>query len=304
MKLGLVCISEMLKKQDKNFAFKTMTRKRFLELDRTVALKELSSRILHNCKLTKQIVRHCFSVGIAHYRISSCLLPLVTDATLRIFYDDLPDMRRIETALSEVGAAAKDYGVSISSHPDQFNVLTSYSQDVINRSIIELNHQAYVLDLMHLPQNYSAPMCLHLNLSPDFKRETLSDYIDRFAVSLASCSQSVRNRLVLENEDKGFWNCKNLYESFGKFIPLVFDNLHNDANQSPWTAQECFDKFHKTWGSYTPVMHWSEGTLEKPRSHAEFASHVPEVVSMNKDCIWELELKGKDKAILQILLDK
>ena len=304
MKLGLVCISEMLKKQDKNLAFKTMTRKRFLELGRTVALKELSSRILHNCKLTKQIVRHCSSVGIAHYRISSCLLPLVTDATLRIFYDDLPDMRCIETALSEVGAAAKDYGVSISSHPDQFNVLTSYSQDVINRSIIELNHQAYVLDLMHLPQNYSAPMCLHLNLSPDFKRETLSDYIDRFAVSLASCSQSVRNRLVLENEDKGFWNCKNLYESFGKFIPLVFDNLHNDANQSPWTAQECFDKFHKTWGSYTPVMHWSEGTLEKPRSHAEFASHVPEVVSMNKDCIWELELKGKDKAILQILLDK
>jgi UV DNA damage repair endonuclease len=56
MKLGLVCISEILKKKDKSLAFKTMTRKRFSELDRQLALKELSSRILHNCKLTKQIV--------------------------------------------------------------------------------------------------------------------------------------------------------------------------------------------------------------------------------------------------------
>jgi len=301
MKLGLVCISEMLKKQDKNLAFKTMTRKRFLELGRSNALKELSSRILHNCELTKQIVLHCASVGIAHYRISSCLLPLVTDSTLRIFYDDLPDMRRIEAALAEVGVAAKDCGVSISSHPDQFNVLTSYNQDVIDRSIKELNHQAYVLDLIGLPQNYSAPMCLHLNLSPDFKRETISDYVDRFVASLASCSQSVRNRLVLENEDKSFWNCANLYEHFGSRIPLVYDNLHDSCNQSNAHPQVLIDLFKITWGTYAPVMHWSEGTPEKPRSHAEFASHIPEVVSMNKDCVWEFELKGKDCAILQIL---
>ena len=278
-----------------------MTRKRFLELGREPALVELSSRILHNCKLTKQIVLHCAANGISHYRISSCLAPLVTDSTLNISYDDLPDMKAIESALSEVGVAAQSCGVSVSSHPDQFNVLTSYNADVVDRSIKELDHQAYVLDLMGLPQNYSAPMCLHLNLSPDFKRETLSDYVDRFVASLASCSQSVRNRLVLENEHGGYWNCANLFECFSHKIPLVFDNLHNDINKSSWTAQECFDKFHSTWGSYTPVFHWSEGLPDKPRSHAEFASHVPAVVSMNNDCVWEFELKGKDEAILQIL---
>ena len=168
MKLGLVCISEILKKKDKSLSFKTMTRKRFLELGREPALVELSSRILHNCKLTKQIVLHCAANGISHYRISSCLAPLVTDSTLNISYDDLPDMKAIESALSEVGVAAQSCGVSVSSHPDQFNVLTSYNADVVDRSIKELNHQAYILDLMRLPQNYSAPMCLHLNLSPDF----------------------------------------------------------------------------------------------------------------------------------------
>jgi UV DNA damage endonuclease len=301
MKLGLVCISEILKKKDKSLAFKTMTRKRFLELDRQSAIKELSSRILHNCKLTKQIVLHCSANGISHYRISSCLAPLITDSTLNISYDDLPDMQDIASSLSEVGDTAKACGVSVSSHPDQFNVLTSYNQDVIDRSIKELNHQAYILDLIGLPQNYSAPMCLHLNLSPDFKRETLSDYVNRFVASLASCSQSVRNRLVLENEHGGYWNCKNLYESFGKFIPLVFDNLHDSINSSDADQPTLLNLFKSTWGAYTPVMHWSEGLPDKPRSHAEFASHVPEVVSTNKDCVWEFELKGKDEAILQIL---
>jgi UV DNA damage endonuclease len=298
MKLGLVCISEMLKKQDKSLAFQTMTRKRFLELGRSDALKELSSRILHNCELTKKIVLHCASVGIAHYRISSCLLPLVTDSTLGICYDDLPDMRRIEAALAEVGIAAKDCGVSVSSHPDQFNVLISYNQDVIDRSIKELNHQAYVLDLIGLPQNYSAPMCLHLSLSPDFNRETLFDYINRFISAFNRCNISVRKRLVLENEDKGFWNCASLYKCFGLFLPLVFDNLHDAVNPSDFCH---FKLFKNTWRNYTPIMHWSEGLPDKPRSHAEFASHVPAVVSMNNDCVWEFELKGKDCAILQIL---
>ncbi len=301
MKLGLVCISEILKKKDKSLAFKTMTRKRFLELGRDAALVELSARILHNCQLTKQIILHCAANGISHYRISSCLLPLVTDSTLSICYDDLPDIRRIETALSEVGVAAKDRGISVSSHPDQFNVLTSYNQEVIDRSIKELNHQAYVLDLIGLPQNYSAPMCLHLNLSPDFKRETVSSYVDRFAASLASCSQSVRNRLVLENEDGGYWNCKNLYESFGSRIPLVYDNLHDSCNQSNAHPQVLINLFKLTWGSYTPVMHWSEGTLEKPRSHAEYYSHIPECIKNNCDVIWECEVKAKELAILQIL---
>jgi UV DNA damage endonuclease len=300
MKLGLVCISEILKKKDKSLAFKTMTRKRFSELGREPALVELSSRILHNCKLTKQIVLHCSANGISHYRISSCLAPLVTDSTLNISYDDLPDMKAIESALSEVGAAAQACGVSVSSHPDQFNVLTSYNQDVIDRSIKELNHQAYILDLIGLPQNYSAPMCLHLNLSPDFKKETLSDYVNRFAASLASCSQSVRNRLVLENEHGGYWNCANLFECFGHKIPLVFDNLHNDINKSSWTAQECFDKFRSTWGHHTPVFHWSEGCEDKPRSHADCFTHIPSIYQ-SQDVILECEVKAKDYAIMQIL---
>jgi len=275
-----------------------MTRKRFLELGRDAALVELSSRILHNCKLTKQIILHCAANKISHYRISSCLAPLITDATLHISYDDLPDMQAIASALQDAGTTAQTCGVSISSHPDQFNVLASYNPDVVDRSIKELNHQAYMLDLMGLPQDYSAPMCLHLNLSFDSDKEDIYQYINRFGSSFNNCDEGVRRRLVLENEDKGFWNCSNLYKYFRPFLPLVFDNLHDAVNPSDFCH---FKLFKNTWRNYTPIMHWSEGLPDKPRSHAEFATHVPSVVAANKDCVWEFELKGKDEAILRVL---
>jgi UV DNA damage repair endonuclease len=56
-KLGLVCISELLKDKDKKIAFKTMTRKQFLSMQRQDAIKELSFRILHNSKRPPWIKR-------------------------------------------------------------------------------------------------------------------------------------------------------------------------------------------------------------------------------------------------------
>lgn len=302
MKLGLVCISEILKQKNKSLAFKTMTRKRFNSLDRQKSIVELSQRILHNCKLTRTIILHCSENNIKHYRISSNLFPLITDPTLNLNYQDLPDWKEIKNVLKSAGDCARTFSVSISSHPDQFNVLSSFNQTTVENTIAELNHQSYVLDLMGCPQDYRTPMCLHLNLSFDSKKESITEYVNRFGRNFNQCSEGVRQRLVLENEDGGYWNCKNLYESFGHLIPLVFDNLHNDVNKSSWTAQECFDKFHLTWGMFTPVMHWSEGLKDKPRSHADKFSTIPSVVSMNRHCVWECEVKHKDLAIKEILL--
>lgn len=298
MNLGLVCISELLKQQDKTSAFKTMTRKRFNSLDRKQAIKELSARILHNAQLTAKIISHCHDLGIKHYRISSNLFPLVTDSTLGIDYGDLPDFAAIKNCLQLAGNIARSLGISISSHPDQFNVLPSFNEDTVSKTIKELNHQSQVLDWMGCPQDYRAPMCLHLNLSFDSSKETIADYIARFLINFNRCDAGVCKRLVLENEDKGFWNAQNLYRYFAYTIPLVFDNLHDACNPSPHCY---FDLFKNTWKHYTPVMHWSEGIPEKPRSHADYFSVIPSVVSKNTDCIWECEVKQKDKSIVKIL---
>lgn len=320
--LGLTCISEILKEQDKKkYSFRTMTRKRFLEQSvkegRDEILTELSERILHNARATRHIIRHCIDSGILHYRLSSALFPLLTDESLGINLDDLPDIVEIKKELFGAGKIATDFGISIGSHPDQFNVLASLNQDAVRRTINELNFQASVLDMLGLPQDHTAPMNIHINYTPKAD-ETLEVVASRFFRNLSMCDQGVYRRLTIENEDKGFFNVDNciefsehLFNTFGANIPVCYDNLHDFCNPSEensiaWQAERCA----YTWVNQgegendflSPVFHWSEGTPEKPRSHAEYFAlgNTPPHIAIDPDepAKWECEVKGKDKAIL------
>ena len=296
-RFGLVCISEILK--DKKIAFQTMTRKSFNSMSRDAAIVQLSKKILNNAKVTGQAIVQCASTGISHYRVSSSIFPLITDATLALSYDDLPNYIAICDALKFAGNHARRVGVTLSSHPDQFNVLASYTPDTVRRSIKELNHQAWVLDTMGCEQDFSTPMCLHVSKNPDLNAETITEYRKRFLANFAECDLGVRGRLVLENEDNGYWNCANLYALFGSSFPLVYDNLHNQCNPS----DRCYiQDFKTTWGSFIPVFHLSEGICGS-RSHSDYITNIPECVLNNTDCIWEVEVKAKDKCILKLITE-
>lgn len=296
-RLGLVCISEKLTQQ--KITAKTMTRKQYNALGRDRGLHVLSERILHNSQHVKRTLLAALESGARHYRVSSSMFPLITDTTLNLKYSDISNIDEILNNLKEAGDWARANDITLSSHPDQFNVLSSYREDVVNKTIRELDHQAAILDMMGCKQNYSSPMCLHLNKTPDFKVETIKQYRGRFLKNLSKCSRSVRYRLVLENEDKAYWNCENLYTNFADNLPLVYDNLHDTCNPSCDPGQS-IDRFRQSWGKFVPVFHWSEGIGSK-RSHTDYATHLPHVVDRNRDVTWEVELKAKDNAIAHIL---
>lgn len=319
--LGLTCISEKLKEKDKRkYSFKTMTRKRFNDLcerdGKNEAIKELSSRILHNVRATRYIIRHCISNNILHYRLSSALFPLITDENTNVSYEDLPDKLSIQEELKFAGKIAKQFNLSIGSHPDQFNVLASLDREKVDRTINELNFQAGVLDMLGLPQDHTAPMNIHINYTPKID-ESLEFVATRFFRNLSMCDKGVYKRLTIENEDKGFFNVDNciklseyLFETFGANIPVCYDNLHDFCNPSEdrnvsFQAERCA----YTWVNQgksdnnfiAPVFHWSEGTPQKPRSHADYFAlgHVPPIIAIepNQQVKWECEVKQKDKAI-------
>ena len=317
--LGLTCISEELKDKDKKkYSFRTMTRKRFHDLERGDAIHQLSERILHNARATRYIINHCVLHNIFHYRLSSALFPLITDAQTDVTLDDLNPicLVQIKEELEFAGKIAKKYNISIGSHPDQFNVLASTNEDAVNRTINELNFQASVLDMVGLPQDHTAPMNIHINYTPKAD-EDLRMVADRFLNNLMRCNPNVYNRLTIENEDKGFFNVDNcikfsdhLFETFQVNIPVCYDNLHDFCNPSEdrnvaFQAERCA----YTWVNQgdgdnnfiAPVFHWSEGKPEKPRSHADYFAlgNVPPIIAIepNKEAKWECEVKGKDKAI-------
>ena len=319
--LGLTCISEILKEKDKaKYSFRTMTRKRFNDLcnqeGRDEAVNQLSERILHNVIVTQYIVNHCHSSNIGHLRISSSLFPLVSDETLEISLQDLPNIEEIKQELRQVGIVGKTLGISMGSHPDMFNVLASCNRDAVRRTIRELNLQASVLDMIGLPQDHTAPMNIHVNYSPK-DNETLEDVAERFYSNLMKCDSGVYNRLTIENEDKCFFNIDNcitfseyLFNKYNHNLPVCADNLHHKCNPSEvsdfaWQAERCaYTWVNQGEGEHNfiaPVFHWSEGKPEKPRSHADyiaFGNFPPHIaIEPDKPAIYEIEIKRKDYAI-------
>ena len=138
--LGLTCISEQLKDKDKKkYSFQTMTRKRFNDLcvneSRDEAIDQLSERIIHNIRTTQYILRHCITNNIVHYRLSSALFPLLTDPTLDLSLESLPNYSTIKHELRFAGLIAFSFKMSISIHPDQFNVLASTNEMSVAKSM-------------------------------------------------------------------------------------------------------------------------------------------------------------------------
>lgn len=319
--LGLTCISEQLKDKDKKkYSFQTMTRKRFNDLcvkeGKDEAVKQLSDRILHNIIVTQYIINHCHASNIRHYRLSSALFPLLTDSTLELSFEDLPNKARIDEELRFAGLIAQTLRISIGSHPDQFVVLASANDNAVKNSINELNFQANIFDMIGLPQDHTAPMNIHINYSPK-DDETLEDVAERFYTNLMKCDSGVYNRLTIENEDKCFFNIDNcikfseyLFNKYNHNLPICADNLHHKCNPSEvadfaWQAERCA----YTWVNngegdnhfISPVFHWSEGKPEKPRSHADyiaFGNFPPHIaIDPKYPAIFEVEAKAKDKAI-------
>ena len=228
----------------------------------------------------------------------------------------MPDKTAIEEELQFAGKIAKQFNITIGSHPDQFNVLASCNRDAVARTINELNFQASILDKLGLPQDHTAPMNIHINYTPQAD-ETLELVATRFFRNLSMCSSGVYKRLTIENEDKGFFNVDNcikfseyLFNTFGVGIPVCYDNLHDFCNPSEdhnvaFQAERCA----YTWVNQgdgdnnflAPVFHWSEGTPQKPRSHADYFAlgNLPPMIAIepNKEAKWECEVKQKDLAI-------
>ena len=159
-------------------------------------------------------------------------------------------------------------------------------------------------------------MNIHINYSPK-DDETLEDVAERFYSNLMKCDSGVYNRLTIENEDKGFFNVDNcikfsdyLFETFQSPIPVCYDNLHDFCNPSEdrsvaFQAERCAYTWVNQGSSednfLAPVFHWSEGTPEKPRAHADYfalGNFPPRIaIETDKPAKWECEVKGKDKAI-------
>jgi len=305
---NLCCISLALKKS--GFNHRAMRFNQFEKQERTDALEILGDRALENLETTFQTMQYAKSNGWG-YRISSTLFPLFNLDKANVGLDDLPNATLIYDKFHEIhdfvsNQSPKDFRICF--HPDHFNVLCSANEEVVRRTINELDHHAWLMDNFAGVQSrsYWYPLNIHMSRSAGDPEQIAKEFIKNFQ----KLPERVKSRLVLENEDKGVWTPDMLFEliHLETGIPITYDNLHHRCNPGLWSIKEAFRVCCSTWKAHdvTPIFHYSEGGANNnPRAHTDFATSSPALwrqeydssYTENMNIDWDIEIKQKDYAI-------
>jgi UV DNA damage endonuclease len=272
-----------------------MTFKSFSSKDRSESLEKLSGIVINNFNTSEKIVRHCAANGIKGYRLSSDLCPVIKHPDVMLGLEDLPNYSEIDDSIKDLSQAIKETGIRVSAHPSEYITLTSDDPIKVQHSIIDLELHAEIFDRLELTRSYYNPLNIHIRKEGEAK-----DLSGTFIKNFERLSESVKSRLVLENNDTGnTWTVKNLkkyiYNDYG--IPVTFDNLHHEMLNHDVSHRDAFFEAYSTWNC-TPIFHYSEGK-NGTRAHKDMAENLP--VHYNEDVLFDVELKSKDYAILDIL---
>jgi UV DNA damage endonuclease len=231
--------------------------------------------------------------GINVFRFSSSIFPLY-DLEKNL----LESSKTIKNSLLEIGKFIKSHNMRLTTHPDQFVVISSNRQDVIDKSIIMLQHHAWIMDQMELDESPYYSINIHGGT-----RGNSSILID----SINSLPFNVKSRLTLENDERSY-NVKDLYAVFEKTtIPIVFDSHHHLFNDANLESEDGFLLAKSTWGSIKPLTHLSNtspglenANFSMKRKHSEYVHYIPEwqLLASNNDSIdVDFEFKMKNLAI-------
>ncbi|KAK8200451.1 UV-damage endonuclease [Phyllosticta capitalensis] len=260
---------------------------------------------LANARDIIKMVRWNEKYGIKFLRLSSEMFPFASHEEY--------GYKLAPFAAETLGAAGRviaELGHRVSTHPGQFTQLGSPRQSVIKSAIRDLEYHDELLSLLKLPpqQDRDAVMILHMGGTFGNKEETL----DRFRQNYASLSPSIKNRLVLENDDV-CWHVHDLLPICQELnIPLVLDYHHHniifDATQlreGTKDIMELYPAIRETWTrkGITQKMHYSEPTPAavtpmQRRKHNPRPATLPPCAN---DMDLMIEAKDKEQAVFELM---
>lgn len=285
-RFGVCCIT-----LGKKSNFKT------LQLNRTKELSDKAGKIFpvwkHNLSELDRVLSYLLSKKIMHYRISSNMFPLADHVDFQQYWADFCNDESHWLTSRKMVKYYLDNGGRLSTHPDQFCIISSGKSDVNQNGIRNLEYHAKMFDMLNIPQNYFCPINIHI--SNGNAPEIAIGQVDQ---NIRSLSRSVMSRLVFETEDKSFWTYQNINKYF-PWIPITLDYHHRLINNQGETEEEAHNVCVSTWGHFKPLFHHSEGKEHKlDRAHSDYVSSIP---SCAKNVDIEIEAKQKDLAVLRII---
>ncbi len=287
LKIGYACIP---------LTTKARTNRRLMLKD--YSEEKLKVIIGDNLNDLKNILIHNIKNNIYMFRISSDIIPLgsheINTFHWEVFYKE---------KLREIGDFAKEKGIRLSMHPGQYIVINSLNEDIVNKSIKDLEYHCKFLDSLN--DAYSNKIVLHIG-------GVYGDKIsakERFIKNFQRLSCSLKRRLVIENDEKNFSIDDVLEISHKINVPVIYDNLHNICyGDNKYSIKEIYKKVMDTWKTEDGNMkvHYSQQAEGKNKgSHSntifakDFLNYYSEIKEFDSDIM--LEVKDKDVSAIKCI---
>jgi UV DNA damage endonuclease len=290
LRLGLCC-----QFVEQPIEFRTTTATNLLRLSAGERHHKLSRLCLANAESLLSALQYCADNGIGCFRIGSSILPIKTHPQVGYSVGELPDAEVIIAAFRRCGEFASQHGIRTVFHPDQFVVLNSPREDVVQKSIEELEYQAGVAEWVG-----ADVINVHGGGAYGDKAAALA----RFARSLDRLSNAVRSRLTIENDDKVYAPKDLLPLCRATGLPLVYDVHHHRCLSDGLTIEQATDAALCTWRR-EPLFHISsplEGRSgPRPQRHHDYVdlSDFPDCWRQHRITV-EVEAKAKELAVLRL----
>lgn len=261
--------------------------------------ENLLQLISYNLNSLENVIDYNIKNNIKLFRISSDIIPFGSNPINNIKWWQVFSYK-----LSNIGEKIKNSGMRVSMHPGQYTVLNSPKEEVVKKAIEDLNYHAKFLKSLNI--GIDGKIVLHIGGVYNDKSEATK----RFIKNYNSLDDLVKQRLVIENDDKSS-NIKDVLE-IAKIIniPVVFDNLHNQVN--PYNKNEsdyCWiNKCKKTWekqDGYQKIHYSQQDPFKKPGSHSQ-TIYINEFVDFFKnlqrnDIDIMLEVKDKNLSAIKCI---
>ncbi len=251
----------------------------------------LAELIAHNLASLEKQIDYNIRSRIGLFRISSDLIPFGSSPVNRI-----PWWEVFAKDLDRIGSKIRESGMRVSMHPGQYTVINSPEKGVVDRAAEDLIYHTRVLESLNLDRQHK--IVLHVGGVYQDKEAAMSRFLDHFR----ALPETVRGRLILENDDRSYHTGDVLSLARRAELPAVFDNLHDRVNPDPlgphWT--DVLRDFAATWRKEDgpQKIHYSQQDPgRKPGSHSRSVAIDPflDFIRCLPDPCVDVMLEVKDK---------
>ncbi|MFX0084785.1 MAG: UV DNA damage repair endonuclease UvsE [Candidatus Hodarchaeota archaeon] len=269
--------------------------------DKTFRLTSYSkTRVMHTIERNLQCIQKTIEFSsqnsLYFYRIAD-FIPFISHS-ISISWEEIDKI--YSDLFVTIGKTIKKHNMRISMHPGQYTIINSPKQEIVEKSIKELEANAWILDKFQL--NKTAKIQIHVGGVYGNKAKSLQRFVENFK----NLPEFVKKRLVIENDDRLFDLKDCLKLSTEITTPIVFDAFHHSINNNNESIFDSLYAMKDLWkkDDGIPMVDWS---YQEPRSrigrHANsidlslFKKFIYETNGMDFDLM--LEIRDKEKSAIE-----